>query len=214
MPLIPYPLLLIMATTRRLFVAILLPEEIREAVARVQIRLRDVMEEEGIRWTAPEQFHFTLKFLGDVEESDLLSVIEGVGQASARSTLWALDVARLGVFPKQRNPQILWVGATGGVPVLQETAQYINEELAKRGFEAETKPYIPHITLARMKTRAGEEMVAKNLPMLQAEPELRETLGTFLVQECALMQSELRPGGAVYTAVKTFAFGTNSEYNR
>lgn len=199
---------------KRLFVALLLPDDIRDAAERVQTRLREAMGDTGIRWTAPEQFHFTLKFLGDVEDSELPSVIEGVGRASARCDVWALDIANTGVFPKQRNPQVLWVGATAGVPVLQQTAQYINEELAKQGFPAETKPYIPHITLARMKTREGEETVAKNLPMLQAEPELRKPLGTFLVQKCALMQSDLRREGAVYTVVKSFAFEPRSEYNR
>ena len=199
---------------KRLFVALLLPDEICTRVEEMQARLRESLGTEGIRWTAPEQFHFTLKFLGDVEDSALPSVIEGVEQASARCEAWTLEVAGVGVFPKQRNPQVLWVGATKGVPVLQQTAQYLNEELASRGFEAETKPYIPHITLARMKTREGEEMVAKNLPLLQSEPELRATLGAFLVQQCALMQSDLRREGAVYTVVKTFAFGSRSEYNR
>lgn len=199
---------------KRLFVAILLPEEIRDAVKQVQTRLRNAIGTEGVRWTAPEQFHFTLKFLGDVEDSELAAVIEGVERASARSVEWTLDVRHIGVFPQQRNPQVLWVGAAAGVPVMRQTAQYINVELAKQGFAAETKPYIPHITLARMKTREGSEMVAKNLPMLQSEPEFRGALGTFSVQECALMESELRPDGAVHTLVKSFAFGTRSEYNR
>ena len=199
---------------KRLFAAILLPENIRDAVAGMQTRLREIIGEDGIRWTPPEQFHFTLKFLGDVDDSELEKVIEGAENAAGHSTRFALEVAQLGVFPRQRSPQVLWVGATGDVPVLQQTAQYLNEELAKRGFEAETKPYIPHITLARMKTREGEEVVAKTLPLLQAEPEFQATLGAFMVQECALMQSDLRSEGAVYTVVKTFAFGAHNEYNR
>ena len=107
-----------MSETKRLFVAILLPEEIRDAVKQVQTRLRGVIGREGVRWTLPEQFHFTLKFLGDVENSQLPAIIAGVEQASARSAEWTLEVGHIGVFPKQRNPQVLWVGATVGVPVM------------------------------------------------------------------------------------------------
>ncbi len=202
-----------MADMKRLFVALLLPEDIRDAVQRVQTRLRDIMGDEGIRWTKPEQFHFTLKFLGDVEDSQLPSVLEGVEEVAARSAPWDLSIANIGVFPRQRNPQVLWVGAAEGVPVLQQTAQYLNEELAKRDFPAETKPYTPHITLARMKTRDGEESVAKNLPLAQADSDLQTELGVFPARECVLMQSDLRREGAVYTIVKSFAFSVRNEYN-
>ena len=198
---------------KRLFVALLLPNPVRDVVQQVQTRLRDVMGDEGIRWTRPEQFHFTLKFLGDVEDSELPSVVEGVEAAAARSASWNLSVANIGVFPRQRSPQVLWVGAKVGVPVLQTTAQYLNEELAKRNFPAETKPYIPHITLARMKTRDGEESVAKNLPLAQADPGFQTELGVFAARECTLMQSDLQREGAVYTVVKSFAFHPRSEYN-
>lgn len=108
----------------------------------------------------------------------------------------------------------MWIGALEGVPGFQSVSEYLNQELKKRGFAEETKGYVPHITLARMKTREGEEIVAKTLPTIQNDPLLTADCGAFLAQECLLIQSELRPEGPIYTPLKTFAFSAGTEYNR
>jgi 2'-5' RNA ligase len=116
-----------------------------------------------------------------------------------------------GVFPQQRSPQVLWIGADEGVPHLTRLAECLNQELETRGYPVETKPYRPHLTLARMKTREGEEMVARTLPMFTDAPADVEGQRAFTVQDFALMESELHYSGPRYTAIKTFAFGAKKE---
>jgi len=198
----------------RLFVALLLPDSVRTRVCAVQDYLRESIGDEGIRWVPEEQLHYTLKFLGEVQETELDTVCEGIACATACILPWEMTVARIGTFPRRGNPQNLWIGATEGVPVLKKAAEYIDQELKERGFAEEAKEFVPHVTLARMKTREGEEMVAKILPTIETDPLLLADCGTLLVRECLLMQSLLRPGGPIYTPVETFAFGTENEYNR
>lgn len=196
---------------QRLFLAVTLPEEAREGVYRVQAGLREAMGETGIRWVAPPQFHYTLKFLGDVEESDITAIMEAAQKAARQMSPFRLAPAGVGVFPGQRSPQVLWIGARNGVPHLARLAEYLERELASAGFAPESKPYRPHLTLARMKTREGEESVAKTLLAMTEEERNPPELKAFDAAAFVLMRSELRPQGAVYTPQKTFAFGTQTE---
>ncbi len=194
----------------RLFVAVMLPEEIRAKVCAMRAYLRDAIGDDGIRWVPEEQLHFTLKFLGETQHEELPTVTEVLAEVATEASPWELTVAGIGTFPRQRNPQNLWIGATEGVPLLKKIAEYMNQRLAERGYPEEPKAYIPHVTLARMKTHEGEEMVAKILPTLLNDPELNADSGTFLVQECALMKSELRPEGPIYTPMQTYRFGAEN----
>ena len=195
----------------RLFVAVLLSEEARTDALRVQERLREAMGENGIRWVSPEQFHFTLKFLGDTDAAELPAIAQSAQNAAEAMAPFTLSLAGVGVFPQQRSPQVLWIGAKKGIPHLTRLAECLNRELEMRGYAVETKPYHPHLTLARMKTREGEEAVARTLPMFAEGTAGVTGQSAFTVRDFVLMESELNPGGPRYTTLKTFAFGAKKE---
>ncbi len=196
---------------KRLFLAIMLPDAARQDVLNAQTILREAIGASGIRWTTAPQLHYTLKFLGDVDEEQVQAVEAAAIQAAAKSAPFQLGVGGVGVFPTQRRPQTLWLGASEGVPHLTRLAEYIERELAERGFGPETKPFRPHLTLARSKTADGEEMIAKTLPTLTDADVFQNEICAFDVADCALVHSELKPAGPLYTVLKTFALGAESE---
>jgi 2'-5' RNA ligase len=186
----------------RLFFAVPIPEDVRRSLARAQAELRASAGEQGIRWVAPEQFHYTLKFLGETPEEDVPQAIEAARPVSAQVAPFSLTLAGIGAYPQQHRPQVLWVGATEGVPLLARLAESLDRSLAEHGFAPETRRFNPHLTLARMKTVEGQGMVAKTLT---AEQKRVDKIGVVVVDSFVLMQSELRPAGPVYTVLETFA---------
>src|SRR5579884_1179037 len=173
----------------RLFFAMLISEEVREAVARVQAQLRADAGERGIRWVAPEQFHYTLKFLGETPEERIPSAIEAAHLVAAQTAPFTLILAGVGAFPQQRRPQVLWVGASEGVPLLTELAESLDKALTERGFEPETRRFNPHLTLARIKSPEGQEAVAKTFPAQAAERNKVDKIGVIQATNYVLMRS-------------------------
>lgn len=194
--------------TRRLFFAITLPGEVRESVARIQSQLRATMGGQGIGWDAPDKFHYTLKFLGEVTGEEKALALEAARVVAQQFAPFSLTVAGVGTFPEQRRPQVLWLGATGDIPVLNRLAECLDRELSSRGFARESRRYRPHITLARMKSEEAQETVAKTLKIEVADLKNVDTIGVFRVESFVLIESELQPSGSVYTLLETFPLTT------
>lgn len=213
-----------MSASMRLFFAVELSPEAHAAIAEVQTRLRTAFGDTGIRWVPPAQFHYTLKFLGDTPETDLEAVKTAGKTVAARTQPFTFTLAGLGVFPQQRRPQVLWIGATKGVPHLNALAESLDGELTQYGFPVETRRFNAHLTLARMKSPEGEEAVAKGFAAEaaalvlasrathhggeeRAQPKA-DALGVLAVNSFVLMESELHPSGPVYTVRETFMLTT------
>jgi 2'-5' RNA ligase len=190
---------------KRLFFAVMLPEEAQQFVRAMQTALQQYLPlERSIRWVEPHSAHYTLKFLGDTPE-DRLTQISRIGQAvAAQMPAFSLTLAGLGAFPNWQHPKILWIGATKEVPVLISLAKLLDRGLAAQGFPPETRPFLPHLTLARIKTHPGEKSVAN---ALQSEERILNSVDKFIsfrVDCFTLMQSDRQPSGAIYTPRETF----------
>jgi 2'-5' RNA ligase len=185
----------------RLFFAVTLPEDVCDTVARVQRELRAATGDEGIRWVRPEQFHYTLKFLGETPEERVLPAMEAARDAATQFAPFDLTLSGLGAFPQLRQPQVLWIGATEGFPLLTQLAESLDRSLAKRRFSSETDRFHPHLTIARIKSPQGRAAAAR---ALDREQNGVDKIAVFVVDSFVLMRSELRPDGPVYTVLETF----------
>jgi 2'-5' RNA ligase len=185
----------------RTFVAIELDAPLRRALAQVQADLRSRLQKAmgadvRIQWVKPESVHLTLKFLGDIPEervSEIETTLARVADAHARC---AVDVGGLGAFPDVRAPRVLWVGLSDKVDGVMRLAAAVERALEVLGFAPESKPFNPHLTLARIKERSRDigRALAAGRMLERAAP-----VGTVMVNALALMKSELKPSGAVYT---------------
>lgn len=182
----------------RLFVAADISEAQRTAVLELIESLRKGIQFTNAhpKWVRPEGLHLTLRFLGKVDSQRVEKIVHMVESGLVGSQSFEFDLKRLGVFPDARKPRVLWVGVKKGKRELTDLAGKVDRALVTLGFEAERRPFHPHLTLARIKSMRGAEAMMEVVHShREAQP------GTGRVDHLTLYQSDLSPGGAKYTVL-------------
>src|SRR5689334_3695475 len=121
----------------RLFFAVTLPEEIIARVAEAQQSLRKSIGDDGVRWTRPEQFHYTLRFLGEQPATKAHLAVEVAQAVAADSREFDLSLGGIGAFPNSQRPSTIWIGATAGAEPLKNMANLLEWRLQRAGFRKE-----------------------------------------------------------------------------
>src|SRR5436309_390857 len=98
----------------RLFFAVIVPEEVLDRIQAAQADLRSVMGEQGVRWARREQFHFTLKFLGESPTRRARIAVAGATAIRESNTPFEITVGGMGAFPNRQRPSTLWIGTQEG----------------------------------------------------------------------------------------------------
>ena len=98
----------------RCFIAVELPEEVRDEIAQLQAQLKSD-NQPGVKWVNPYGIHLTLKFLGSVAQDRISQITRAMGEAAQGVAPFHLKVEGLGVFPNLRRVQVAWVGLSGEV---------------------------------------------------------------------------------------------------
>lgn len=180
----------------RSFISINLPEELLQPLLDYRRRLESVKAE--VSWVKPESLHFTLKFLGEVEERRIQDISEAMSRAAAQCAPFQIFLDDKGVFPNWRRPRIVWLGSRHPVPQLQRLKDAIEDALAPLGFERESRPFLPHLTVGRVRS-------SRRLAELREKIENTPLVFTpFAVAAAHLMRSELKPSGAEYSRIADF----------
>lgn len=136
------------ARKRRLFVGIDLSQQARAACAAISEELRKTGFD--AKYEAPEKLHVTLAFLGFVEPSRYDGIVSTLSAVAARSRPFSLSLDKLGAFPHERKPRIVYVGAREqGVP-FRVLAASLRRAYAALGFEFRNDA-VAHVTIARVK---------------------------------------------------------------
>jgi RNA 2',3'-cyclic 3'-phosphodiesterase len=190
----------------RLFFAVTLPEDLLSKIAEVQRGLRGGIEDDGVRWTRPEQFHYTLKFLGEQPPQRAHKAIEVAASICEAQSPFELALGGVGAFPNTQRPSVLWLGAASGAAELVDLATRLDAALARQHFLRENKPPKAHLTLARIKTYSGETAARRALAGAEVG-----TIGAAVVDGFVLMQSALKPSGSEYNVVEQFRFARPRE---
>jgi len=184
----------------RLFVAVDLPEQVREALSRVQQELRRY-DLSDLRWVRPQGIHLTLKFLGETPARRVAAITEALAGATEGRPGFRVALGAPGTFGSRRGPRVLWLDVIGDIQRLRELQTAVEEALVEVGFPSEERDFSPHLTLARVPqpVRPGTaERIAQGLQAV-TPPEAE-----FDVREVVLMRSTLQPGGAVYERLAAF----------
>lgn len=184
-----------MPDSLRAFIAIPLPEMVREQVAALQGRLKRYGFR--IRWVQPDRIHLTLRFFGDLDGGRLKEVQMAMAHALAgRRQPLQLSVRGLGTFPGVRKPRVVWCGLAGETDRLADLHRCLGAELVRCGFPGETRPFRAHLTLGRVKAA---------IPATRLVTAIREQGGfesdRFPVETVHLYKSVLRPEGPLYTSL-------------
>ena len=176
----------------RTFVAVLIAQDLKQKMSEVQEQVKKLAPD--VKWVAPEIFHVTLKFLGNVREDELSAVCAAIEEAVKSCAPFELSISGLGAFPNPAKARVVWVGIEKGRDELVGLASSIDKCLAKLGFEKEDKAFKAHITIGRVKTSKFLNKLAEEIGNVDAD-----NLGTQQVSSVVVMQSELLRGGPVYS---------------
>ena len=183
----------------RSFIAIELPDELKLALRQLETRLKSG-EQPWVKWVDPNSIHLTLKFLGNIAANRTGEITGALEEAAQGIPAFHLEVRDLGVFPNLKRVQLAWVGISGEVDKLGKLQQNIESSLARLGFVPESRPFTPHLTLARLRNQASLDE-RQRFGRLIAET--RFEVGTFLIDAISLMRSQLTREGAIYSRVSS-----------
>jgi 2'-5' RNA ligase len=188
----------------RLFVAVTIPEAVKAKIEESQAELRGALPERGARWARREQFHLTLRFLGDVEAARVEPLSEALRAACRSFGALHLRAEGVGFFPNPRHPRVVWVGVRDEAEQLPRLQQAV--ESATEGSTTEEKEgrFAGHVTLARIKTIRRPEAEA----LEKAAASMANRLfGQWTAYQIELMRSELLPQGARHSTLAAIALG-------
>jgi len=189
----------------RAFVAVVLDEGVRSAVAATIERLRPLGS--AVAWVPPRNLHVTLHFLGDQSEERLAEAEAALADAAAGSAPLDVTFHGIGAFPGLERPRILWVGLAHGALEVRRLQARVTDALAVRGFGKEERAWHPHLTIGRVHDeRRWRRETGPPLRGALAQA-ATTTFGTQRVAEVALMRSELSPAGARYTLRRALSLG-------
>ena len=190
----------------RLFVALLLSERVRAGLARVQAKLARTCEK--VRWIPSEQLHLTVKFLGEVPESDVAAVSQAIARASLRAAPCTIQIASAGCFPSVDPVRIVWAGARDTPKALNQCVETVTSELAQIGFAPERRPWSAHITLGRVRDDRTGGRIRAAVDALSFEAMKQP------VEAVTLMSSVLAAKGPTYAIVSSESMGSGDSLAR
>jgi 2'-5' RNA ligase len=143
-----------------------------------------------LKLVEPQNLHFTLHFLGNIDEEripELANIIEQVkGQA------FDVELIGVGCFRPQR-PRVIWIGATTGAEQLIQHQKFLGRELRAHGFPSEKRKYSPHLTVLRVRSGLNREELMQMVDQYAAKE-----FGKFPVKAIKLKKSTLTPKGPIY----------------
>jgi 2'-5' RNA ligase len=174
----------------RTFIAIEIPDAIQTKIAQLQEELKPARE--SISWTKAHKIHLTLKFLGEVEETLLPDIIKEVTSVCTTQTPFDFEIKNMGCFPNPRRARVVWVGTDNPGQQLSTLAKNIEDCLIQFGFSKENRKFNPHLTIGRVKSPLGESFIET----IKAKSFYG---GRITAAEIAVIKSDLKPTGAVYT---------------
>jgi 2'-5' RNA ligase len=159
----------------------------REMLGKVDIRQGDA------RWVNPDRMHLTLKFLGEIDDKQLVDVCKITEEVGSRHNCFDIEIGGVGSFGG-KSARVLWVGAGKDSENLLKLQDDLETQLAFAGWAEENRKFEGHLTLCRIKN------VKAGFKLAQLTKEYEDyRLDVMPVEAVCIYQSELTPEGPVYT---------------
>ncbi len=181
----------------RSFIAINLSESTKEGLEGIKINFKSTLSRSKIKWVDKDNFHITLRFLGDIEPGDITKIEDAIGNFILNYSTFTIEFHEIGVFPGIRKPRILWIGSDYP-DIFRNFYSGFRSRLDSIGF-LEDKSFLPHITLGRIKYIPERDIRSLKELMSNIKFSYKDT-----ITHIDLMKSQLTPKGPIYTIMKSF----------
>jgi len=186
----------------RAFIAIELPSDIKNAISKMQDKLKTSLPK--ISWVKPENLHLTLKFLGEISPEQLGNINQITTETVKTITEFKIKLESLGVFPNVARARIIWIGTDQMPKALEQIAQQLETRLAELGIPKEERPFRAHITIGRIKHQLILSDLEKGINQVKNDL-VYENL-EFTTRGITLLQSTLGKDGPTYTVLRETNF--------
>ncbi len=194
----------------RLFISLDICEKVQQFCLQEMRRLEKALNHlsRGIKWTAPESLHFTLQFLGNTPENMAPQIRETLEPAVDQFNSFLAQWKNLQGFPSLNKPRILYFGISQGKLEMEAIAQWVQSRLETLGFAPDKRPFIPHLTFARVKdfdlaSRIGQKV--STFALSEMPP--------FEISNISLRKSILGFSGSRYETLAEFTLSKQPESN-
>ena len=175
-----------------------MPAEVAANLEKLLARLKPLAR---IKWSPVANFHITTKFIGEWPESRMDELKMRLGSISRREP-FSIAIRATGFYPNPRAPRTFWAGVEAGAD-LARLARETDESLARLGVKPETRPYSPHLTLARI----GKETVSLDALHAAVASIAPFDFGSLTADRFFLYRSRSEAGASVYTKLAEFKLG-------
>lgn len=180
----------------RVFIAITVPEEIKQQALQVKEEL--VKFRPDIKWVEYGNYHITLKFLGEVD-SQLNDIKARLFQAAQACPPFKLVTSEIGFFPGRSRPRVIWMGVKGELEKARFLGERVDTYLNELGFEAERKRSF-HLTLGRIRSEKEIEKILAQTGIINNRLKRYD----FTISEFSLMESRLSSTGPEYSVLEKY----------
>lgn len=177
----------------RLFVALKIPEEIKDKIFSQCIKALETSSE--FKWESKEKIHLTLKFIGDVKKDFLSNIIDEIEFVTDYST-FNCKISNFGFFFRDGEAKILWCNLETD-EIINSLVQELNERISKFGVKPEKRNFKGHLTLLRIKNKVDKKFI-KRFNDYKFDPI------QFKANQISLIQSVLKPSGSIYKVLKIY----------
>ncbi|OPX20781.1 MAG: 2'-5' RNA ligase [Desulfobacca sp. 4484_104] len=191
----------------RTFLAIDLPGSHQKGLTQVQKQLKQ--SNADVRWVPVGNIHLTLKFFGNVKESEVQTIGAATAAVARQFPPFDLQVAGAGAFPSIKSPRVIWLGIRGQTEVLSQLYYGLEQAFATLGYLPENRRFNPHLTLGRVRSPRHREKLSQMFETL-----ISPTFPVFRVSNLILFRSTLTPQGAIYTPLQILPLGTETQTQR
>ncbi len=184
--------------SKRLFIAADIP--VSKNIIELSQKLKQKLNNEGIKWVPLQNFHLTLKFLGDTDEVFIPGIINALQQSVSGIKPFDINIKGMGKFSSFGHTKVIWLGVDDKTNSLSDIATQVNKNLIDLGFAFEKRSFKAHLTLARVKYIRNENFLS-DLIQNYAHTQFQN----HKVKEIILYQSILKPSGPIYKPISTIS---------
>ena len=185
----------------RVFCALELPQHVCDRVLRHIAKLKELTPQARASWARAANLHLTIKFLGDIPQHGVGDLSAAAARAAASVEPFLLRLDQSGVFPQRGPAKVLWLGIEDPAGTLTRLQMTLEEECALAGFAKETRPFHPHLTVARLRHTQDARALASAHKSLRFEPV------EFEIRELLVIRSELSSEGSKYSVISRHDLG-------
>ncbi|MBC8549561.1 MAG: RNA 2',3'-cyclic phosphodiesterase [Candidatus Brocadiales bacterium] len=183
--------------TIRVFIAIEINSEIKDKLSEYLSKLKRTGAD--VKWVSTENIHLTLKFIGYIEKEALINLNEIINDAVSGIEPFSISIGNIGAFPSLNKPRVVFASVQERGNNLLRIYEKLDKGVGQLGIKKESKKYVGHITLGRVKSQKN---ISKLKNTLNAGLEC--FFGREKVTSLSLMQSKLTPTGPLYTRLNNF----------